>query len=315
MERIDEIVAKMDALGLWELLLPYNVALKPKGVAFPYFCSMLKGDGKPVRYRVLFLEGWQTMHDYVLTRVDVNYGFYSTPSELPHFELVLPADRPPQCFRHDPGYVPGPVPPARQELVAKLLWEVYGLLLRLESERSLPMSFAGERSIFARVERAPGVWEDTPLAIPDAPPHVEKISFEKADVKKAQDLPLVTADVWELDFSLNLSVITREPRARTVYTLIAVDVATGERVVDCNASVHPELGLRGLWESMPQQVLRQFIRRGKVPGEVRVRSGRVFRFLRALCQELPLKLSMQASLPALPGRVAGQPPREGEQGT
>ena len=304
--RIDEIAAKMDALGLWELLLPYNVALKPRGTALPYFCTLMKGDGSSVRYRLLLLEGWQTMHDYVLTRVDVNYGIYSTPSEMPHFELVMPVGAAPICFRHDPGYVPGAVPQDRQEFVAKLLWETYGLLLRLESNRSLPMSFAGERSIFARVEGADGTWADAPLAIPDAPPYVEKISFEKADVKKAQDLPLAD-DVWELDFALNLSVITKETRARTVYTLLAVDAATKKRVVDSNASVHPELGLRGLWESMPQQVLRSFIRAGRVPGEVQVRSGRVFRFLRALCQELPFKLSMHDSLPDLPGRFAGRP--------
>lgn len=299
-DRIGEIAAKLDALGLWELLLPYNVALKPRGTALPYFCTLLKGDGKPVRYRLLLLEGWQTMHDYVLARVDANFGFYSTPSELPHFELVLPTGLPPQCFRHDPGYVPGPVPPARQELVAKLLWETYGLLLRLESAHNLPMSFAGERSIFARVENAEGIWTDAPLAIPDAPPHVEKISFEKADVKKAQDLPLVSTDAWELDFGLNLALITKDPRPRTVYSLMAVDAATKTRVIDCNASIHPELGLRGLWESMPQQVLKEMIRHGKVPGELRVRSGRVFRFLRALCQELPFKLSLHDALPDLP---------------
>ena len=35
--KAEEVGAKMDALGLWELLEPYNFAVKPKGTAFPYF--------------------------------------------------------------------------------------------------------------------------------------------------------------------------------------------------------------------------------------------------------------------------------------
>ena len=31
-----ELGAKMDALGLWELLEPYNFAVKPRGPAVPY---------------------------------------------------------------------------------------------------------------------------------------------------------------------------------------------------------------------------------------------------------------------------------------
>ena len=33
----EEIGAKMDALGVWALLEPYNFAVKPRGTVFPYF--------------------------------------------------------------------------------------------------------------------------------------------------------------------------------------------------------------------------------------------------------------------------------------
>ena len=54
---VEEIGRRMDALGLWEVLAPYNWAVKPKGTVFPYFCSVFKGDDKPVKVRFMMLEG------------------------------------------------------------------------------------------------------------------------------------------------------------------------------------------------------------------------------------------------------------------
>ena len=293
MERTpEEIGAKMDALDLWRLVEPYNFAVKPRGSAFPYFCTVLLGDAKPVKVRLLMLDGWQTLHDYVRTRIDRNLGVYSSPVEMPHLELVILSSGGQKLFRHDTGYVPAEANGAQRALAARLLWEAYGVLLRLENEPGLPMSFSSQRAVFARVETAPGVWEDRPLVIPDPPPVQERMTFAKADLKAAQDLPFAKDDVLELDFRLLPDVMTKEARPRSVYGLLAVDPKTGETVVDSRASVHPEAGLRGLWEAMPAQVLRELIRLGRVPGEIRTCSGRVFRFLRPLCLELPFKLSL-----------------------
>ena len=295
----EEIGAKMDALGLWKLLEPYNFAVKPKGTVFPYFCTVLKGERKPVKARFLMLEGWQTLHDFVRTRIDRNFGFYSTPVEMPHFELVVLEDGQMRLFRHDTGYMPFEAKDAQRDLAARILWEAYGVMLRVESDRKLPLKFSDEKAIFARVEIAAGQWEDRPLEIPDPPPHTEKVSFPKADIKSAQDLPFVKEDMLDLDFGLLPNVMTKEPRPRCVYELKAVDPKTGGTAIASRVSVHPEAGLKGMWESMPVQVLREFIRRGKVPGELRTRSGRVFRLLRPLCMELPFKLSLHDRLQSL----------------
>jgi len=294
----EEIGAKMDALGLWELLEPYNFAVKPQGTVFPYFCTVLKGDRKPVKIRFLMLEGWQTLHDYVRTRLDRNFGIYSTPVEMPHLELVILETGDVTLFRHDTGYLPQEADAAQRELGARILWEAFGVMMRVEADRKLPMRFADEKGIFARVETAGGKWEDLPLVIPDPPPSTEKISFQKADVKAAQDLPFVKDGVLEIDFRLLPGIMTKEVRPRCVYGLKAVDPKTGEVVIDSRVSVHPEMGLRGLWESMPEQVLRALVRRGRVPGEIKTSSGRVFRFLRPLCMELPFRLSLHDALPS-----------------
>lgn len=300
MERtVEEIGAKMDALGLWGTIAKGNFAVKPRGTAFPYFCTALIGDGEPVKARFLMLEGWRTLHDFVRLRMDRDFGFYSTPAEMPHFELVVLKTGEVRLFRHDPGYVPVLASPTGRALARRILWEAYGVMLRLESDNRLPFKFAAEKAVFARVESAAGVWGDAPLEICEAAPHFERVTFDKATLAKATDLPIAQGTVLELDFLLIPEMMTKEPRARCVYGLLAIDSATGERAMDSHTSVHPEAGLRGMWESLPLKVLQEFVRRGKIPAEVRVRSGRVFRLLRPLCSELSFKLSLHDSLPQL----------------
>ena len=292
----EELGAKMDALGLWGVLESYNFAVKPRGTVFPNFCTVFKGEKDPVKVRFFMLEGWQTLHDFVRTRYDNSFGFYSTPSELPHYELVVLESGETRVFRHDPGYVPQLAAGAQLDLVVRILWEAFGVMLRVEADRGLPLKFADDRAIFARVEKERGEWVDEPLVIPDPPPHVEKIVFPKSDIQAAKDLPMVPDFVVEVDFALRLGVMTNDPRPRCVYSLVVVDGKTGEVVVDSQTSVMPDGGLRQLWESMPPRFLQEIVRRGKVPCEVKVRSARMFRMLRPLCMELPFKLSLHEKL-------------------
>ena len=295
----EEIVRKMDGLNLWKTVAPFHWGIKPRGTVIPYFVCLLLGDGSPIKVRVLLLEGWQTFHDFVRTRIDRNFGFYQTPMELPHFEVVVLADGSAHLSRHDPGYIPVVATAAQRDFCARLLWQVYGVMLRIESERSLPLKFAAERAIFARVEGRDGEWTDEPLVVPDVRPHEETVSFPNALLAKAKDLPFVRDYALELDFRLQTNVMTQEARPRCVYLLAAIDAQTGAKVISDRASVLPDLGLRGLWEQMPGRFLERLVEGGRIPGEVKVRSGRVFRLLRPLCMDLPFKLSLHDSLPRL----------------
>ena len=297
---VEEIGAKMDALGLWEAVAPFNWAVKPYGTAFPYFCSVIAESSGPVKIRALMLEGWQTLHDYVRTRVDSSFGYYSSPSEMPHFELVVLRDGAMKLLRHDPGYLPVEASASGRELASRILWESYGVMLRIETDRQLPLRFAGEKAVFARVETSQGVWEDAPLEIPDPRPQVEKVEFAASDVKTAKDLPFVSGTALEIDFRILPRVATGGAgRPNCVYALIGVDCVSGETVFCLQSAVHPESGLKGLWESVPVQLLKVLIRMGRVPGELKLVSARLFRLLRPICLELPVKLSMHDSLPRL----------------
>lgn len=301
MERsVEEIAAKMAALDLWEVVGPFNWALRPCGTVLPYFCTFLRGDRKPVKVRLLLLEGWQTFHDFVRTRVDRNYGFYSSPLEMAHFELVILETGETKLFRHQPCFVPRAVTAEEKSLCGRLLWECYGVMMRIETDRRLPFRFAGEKAMFARVETGKGVWADEALPIPEMRPSVECFRLSKTDLAKAKDLPFVATEALEVDFRLVPGVMTKESRPRCVYAFVIADAQTGAHIVSERISPTTEGGLKALWKMLPGRFLFHLLARGHIPGEVRLRSGRLFRLLRPLCLDLPFKLSLHDTLPHVP---------------
>ncbi|MBR5549375.1 MAG: hypothetical protein IKU71_06560 [Kiritimatiellae bacterium] len=304
MERtIEDIGAKMDALGVWEAVAPYNWAVCPKGTVFPYFCCVMKGDGNPVNVRFMMIEGWQSFHDFVRTRIDVNFGFYSTPMEIPHFELVFVSGGEVRLFRHDPCFMPRLATDAERAFCSKILWESYGVMMRVEADSELPLKFASEKAMFARVEGDGGSWSDKALSIPDPRPHVESVTFAKADLAKAKDLPFAAEEKVVVEFALAIGISTKEPRPRCVYRLSARDAATGEQFVADAVSPVPDGGLRAMWEGVAPRLLKHFLARGRIPGEIMVGSQRLFRMLRPLCLDIPLKLSLHDKLPGAPANA------------
>lgn len=310
-QTVEEIAEKMDALGLWDKLQPYNWAVKPQGTAFPYFCSLLKSsaDAK-VKVRLLMLEGWQTMHDYVRVRIDNNYGFCSEPSELPHFELIITTEGKIVLYRYDPLFVPTEATEAQRALVAKILWESYGVMMRVEMDSQLAISFADQKAVFARVEKADGTWCDEPLVIPDARAHVEQVSIPKDILKMAKDLPFDEHWSVAVDFHMLKQRAIQGPRPRTLYELKVIDMTTRKPIFGMHLAPTVDGGLRQLWETMPVHLLAGFMNVKRMAGEVHVRSGRVFRFLRVLCVDVPFKLALHDQLPILDEVQTPQPPAQ-----
>jgi len=294
---IEEIGARMDALNVWDVAGSCYWALKPRGCAFPYFCSALKGERPTVKTRFVLLEGWQTFHDMVRSRMDPDFGFYSLPIEFTHFELVVLRTGERNLIRYDTGYAPREANARERAFCTRMLWEAYGVMLRLETDPKLPLMFADDKAMFSRVEQPDGSWRDMPLEIPEARPHVEQITFEKKAIAAAKALPMRTDEILELDFRVVPTMRTLEKVPRTLYLLAAVDAKTGDLVFRDKLSMDAETGLKGLWEGMPPRVLAHILARGGMPGELRVQSGRVFRLIRPLCLQMPFKLTRVSNLP------------------
>ena len=297
---VSEIGSRIDSLDLWDKIRPYHWALKPRGTALPYFCVIMKCDIAPIKARILLLEGWKTFQDFMRLRLDRSFGFYSSPEEFNFYELVVLSNgEDNRLFRHETGYKPVEVRGAGEELCRKMLWEVLGMMMRVENDSQLPLKFATDRAIFARVEGADGIWRDEPLEVPVPQPHVERISIEANDVKQAKDLVFAPEEVLDLDFRIMPGLYTTESRPRCIYMLCATDAKTGERVIFDSLVISHETGLRRAWESVPQRVVKHMLARKRVPGEIRLLSQRMFRIMRPLCIHIPFKLSLHDKLPLL----------------
>lgn len=307
MKRLEEIGKKIAALNLWETAAPYNWAIKPRGVAYPYFCSLMKPN-KLIAGHIVLLDGWQTFHDFIMMRCDNSYGFYSSPVELPHYAMIAATDGNVAFFRNDTGFMPRTEFTENEIVViSKVLWEVYGVMMRIENDRNLAMKFADQNAIFSRIEAADGTWSDQPLAIVQPRVHIERVALRKDDVAAAKDLPFAKEETLAVDFRVVPGLHTMEPRPRLAYMFAGVDTSTGERVIRHLSSISRDGSLRSLWENLAPRLLKELIARKRIPGEVQVVSQRVFRMLRPLGTELPFKLSLHDSIPALDATFTQKP--------
>ena len=305
MDRSDpyEITRAIAGLNPWEKASRHNWALVPQMSDVPYIATMVpeKGEG-PVAGRLMLFAGLPAFRDYVLSRQVRDYGVCMSPIDLAHFEAVGLKSGNVELFSYEPGFVPMPPTDEQRAFFAPILYECYGLLLRMEEKPDLPLAYIEKKAMFARKEVLPDRWIDGPLVLPqeEVVQYKESVSLQRADCEKAKTLPVYPKEIWELDFVMIPAYHTPPPKPRFLYLLAAVNADTGEKMLWEKVSVDGgENGLLRLWEGHAQRLLNAFLAAGRVPGEVHVRSGRVMRFLRPLGMQLPFKMvqhSKQSSL-------------------
>lgn len=294
-----ELAKKLDALDLWEALGRHNWALKPLGTVVPYFCTTMPAAGD-VKARLLFIEGWRTFQQFVATRADRWFGYVSSPMELAHFELIAMKNGSFLMARYDEGFAPRETTPEDEEFLRRLMWQTYGVMMRLETDGGLIMRYAGENALFARVETAKNEWEDAPLAIPPFQPIVDKIGIDKRTAARVKDLPIVPSAALAVDMRVVPGLVTRDKRPKACYAFVAIDARSGRRLARSVLTVKDaQSGVKALWESLSQRLLELFAGTGVVPCEIQVVSGRMFRYLRPVCMTVPVKLSLHDRIDAL----------------
>ena len=301
---VNEIAKAIAALNLWEKASAHNWALVPQTSELPYLVTAGPENKKnsPVLGRLHLFPGFVPFRDFMLSRKIKDFGVGMSPMDFDHFEMVSAKGGVTELFVYEPGFVPRALTDAEREFIAPLLYECYGLMMRLEENPDLPLAYVKDNALFARKEISENVWIDGPLKLPDERqnPYTEQVSLSKAKCAAAAKLPTVAAEKWELDFVMVPAYQTREKRSRFLYVLAAVDSATGERRVWEKMSVDgkPD-GLKRMWEAHAQRVLDRILIEGRIPGALHVRSPRMARFLRPLGMQLPFKLVQFAKLPAL----------------
>lgn len=298
-----EITRALAALNHWGRAAKHNWALVPQTSAEPFVVTAVdeRKNAGPVAGRLLLFPGFATFRDFMITRQVRDFGVETGPVDFRHYEAVGLKNGDVELFSYEPGYVPLPPSPDERKVLAPLLLECYGLLLRMEENPDLPLAYMDKKAMFARKEVVDGVWVDGPFLLPgEAVQQTEQVVLSRRACTKAKELPVFPKEVWEIDFVLVPAYHTQEPRPRFLYLLAAVNAATGERMVWEKLSVDgKENGLKRLWEGHAQRLLDAVVAWGRVPGEVHVRSGRMMRFLRPLGLQLPFKLVQHAKLPTL----------------
>ena len=298
-----EITLAIAGLKAWQRAAKHNWALVPQTSENPYIATIVleKGPG-PVEARLMLFPGLTVFRDFVLSRQIPDYGVCMSPVDFPHFEAVGLRNGNVELFCYEPGFVPQPPTTEQRAFYAPLLYECYGLLLRMEEKPDLPLAYVEQKAMFARKEILPDNWIDGPLKVPqeEVVQSQECIALQKPDCEKAKALPVFPKEVWEIDYVIVPAFQTPPPRPRFLYLLAAVNPATGERMIWQRLSVDgKENGLLRLWEGHAQRLLNAIIGIGRVPGEIHVRSRRMTRFLRPLGLQLPFKIVQHAKLAAL----------------
>lgn len=299
-----ETARAMAGLKLWKSASRHNWALVPQTTEDPYVAVAVaeKGDS-PVEGRLMLFPGLPVFRDFVLSRHFGDYGVALTPMDFDHYEVAALKSGDVEIFHYRPGFLP--VRPVSEELriLAPMLFECYGLMMRFEKEPDLPLKYVSQNALFARKEVVEGVWQDGPLKLPSdesMPASVERIALDSSKCEVAKGLPVYPRQVWEADFMLVPNYRTLEKDARFLYVFAIVDSIAQTRLAWFRLSVDGSPnGLLRLWEGHAQRILDTIVQSGRVPGEVHVRSQRMARFVRPLCRELPFRLVQHAKLPAL----------------
>ena len=162
------------------------------------------------------------------------------------------------------------------------------------------MKYSSEMALFARIETKSGLWEDAPMKIPPFHPIVDRISVPKKTADAVKDLPIVDDFVIAAEMRILQGISSRDKRPKLCYAFVAIDAKSKKRLFRELMSISDvQSGVKGLWESLVGRMFDWFLKNGKVPSEVQLLSGRLFRYLRPVCMTLPVKLSLHDRIDGL----------------
>ncbi len=296
----DAIAAAIARLDLWQTAVGRTWAVTLETEGEPFIVHVGGAAGSEVKGRLLVFRGFDAFRDFRIFQRNPEIGVAMSPLDFPHWEVVGTAGGGAEAYSFEPGYVPLPFSAEERRFLAPVLFESYGVLMRIEENADLPLEYRDENSMFARREGLDGKWRDAPLKTP--PPSavlaIERVALPKAVCDAAAKLPVAKNEVWEVDFIQSPLFRTSEPRPRLLYLFAGVLADTGERVLWDKMGVGKG-GLKAMWESLAARLLKAIAVRGRIPGEIHLRAQRLARFARPLGMQLPFRMVLHRKLPAL----------------
>ena len=305
---IDEVAKAIAALKVWKKASKYNWALVSELFDKPLIAVINPTPQGPIVGRLMLFNGFVAHRDFLIFRQNPDLSFATSPIDFDHYEVIGLKDGSVEIYDYRPGFIPVHPDAETRALLAPIIYECYGLMLRIDEDPELPALYMKEQALFSRKEGLDGRWHDAPLRPPnlDTVTWTERVGLDRTKCAQAARLNMESAEAWEVDFTQMPLYRTDDRQARMMFLFVAVDAKTGERRVWQKLAVDPSIPRNGtldamkpLWESLAAHVLDGVIRRGKVPGAIHVRNQRMMRFLRPLGLQLPFKLVLHREMPQL----------------
>ena len=305
---IDEVAKAITSLNVWKKASKYNWALVSELFDKPIVAAVNPTPNGPIAARLMLFNGFAAHRDFLIFRQNPDISFAFSPIDFDHYEVIGLKDGSAEIFDYRPGYIPVHPDAETRTLLAPVIYECYGLMLRMDENPELPASYADEKAIFARKEGLDGKWHDAPLKPPnlDTVTWTERVGLDRAKCSQASRLNMEPTEAWEADFIQMPLYRTGDLQSRVMFMAVAVDARTGERRVWQKLAVDPAVprngtldALKPLWESLASHFLNGVIGHGRVPGAIHVRNQRMMRFLRPLGLQLPFRLVLHRELPQL----------------
>ena len=305
---IDEVAKAIAALKVWKKASKYNWALVSELFDKPLIAAVNPTPNGPIVGRLMLFNGFAAHRDFLIFRQNPDLSFATSPIDFDHYEVIGLKDGSVEIYDYRPGFIPVHPDAETRALLAPVIYECYGLMLRIDEDPELPALYIKDQALFSRKEGLDGKWHDAPLRPPnlDTVTWTERVGLDRVKCAQAVRLNMEPEEAWEVDFTQMPLYRTDDQQARMMFLFAAVDAKTGERRVWQKLAVDPSIPRNGtldamkpLWESLAAHVLDGVIRRGKVPGAIHVRNQRMMRFLRPLGLQLPFKLVLHQEMPQL----------------
>jgi len=316
-QRLYALAERLDHLDPWQWMSVADCfGMLLPGQAEPCFV-VFGGQSKAFR-SVRFLLGWKAFYDLVTRLADPAKQIPTWLLEIRMVELLFVSDD--LLFDYEkkflgafkrktdttcgtpvfrsiiPGYHPWLPDKSERDLLETMLYQAYGMAMRVESDGMLLKS-RFPREILMRKQDAQGVWQDLWSPVKEVGDEEIEVRIESKRLEAIREKPLRPGTV-QLDLIFTpLTIRPDGERPQTAYVLLAVDAKTG--LILAGDLFQATGGVAQMWAQIPERLLEIFEKLGGCPETIEINCDRMANLLRPLGEFLPFKMVRRERLAML----------------
>ena len=129
---IDETAKAITALNLWKKASTYNWALVSELFDKPLVVAVNPAQNGPIVGRIMLFNGFAAHRDFIIFKQNPDISFAMSPIDFDHYEVIGLRDGTAEVYDYRPGFVPVHPDEETRALLAPVIYECYGLLLRID---------------------------------------------------------------------------------------------------------------------------------------------------------------------------------------